>query len=91
MTGVATETVFAFTPSGQIKSISSHELGRGQVTASQDEDTHQVSNLEAPGTDLATLHIYSPPLREMEMYSITGEPVGVYRPINFEFAHGGGI
>ncbi len=48
------------------------ELTAGHVCASQDDDTHQVSNLQSQGQNLVTLHIYSPPLRAMQKFSITG-------------------
>ena len=60
LSGICTETYFAPSPCGQVVALSSHELTAGAVCASEDEDTHQVSNLQAPGTDLVTMHIYSP-------------------------------
>ena len=68
--GIATETVFEHTPIGQVVAVRSHDLPLGHICASQDRDTHQVSNLQVEGRDLVTLHIYSPPLREMDMFSI---------------------
>ena len=91
MEGTATETVFRSSPCGQKLPVRSVDLVAPLVTASQDEDTHQVSNLQPEGCDLVTLHIYSPPLRMMDKFSITGEPAGIYRPRNIEFAYGGGI
>ena len=35
-----------------------------------DDDIHQVSNLQADNADLITLHIYTPPLLRMGVYSI---------------------
>lgn len=37
--------------------------------ASQDEDTHQVGNLQK-SEDLITLHAYSPPLKNIDIYSL---------------------
>ena len=68
--GVATETIYERTPSGQLKAVSSCDLPEGAVCASRDADVHQMSNLQAPGTQLITLHIYAPPLREMKQYSV---------------------
>ncbi len=90
LTGVATETVFEPTPCGQMKAIRSTDLGTSMVCASQDADTHQVSNLQGPGDDLVTLHIYSPPLIEMDKFSITGESIQRYVPM-MGYADGGGI
>ncbi len=82
MKGVATETVFDETPSGQIKAVSSMDCGTGHVCCSQDEDIHQVSNLQAPGEDLMTLHIYSPALKAMDRFSLFHEEREVYVPQN---------
>ncbi len=89
--GVATETGFEPTPSGLIKPTVTTDYHAGQVVASQDADIHQVSNLQAAGEDLVTLHIYSPPLLRMDTYSITDDQVSEYRPVIFEHAHGSGI
>jgi hypothetical protein len=40
----------------------------GYVCAAEDADIHQVANMQAAGTDLITLHIYSPPIRKMNTY-----------------------
>jgi cysteine dioxygenase len=70
ISGVATETVFEPSASGQLKATHSREYHTGEVVATQDADIHQVSNLESPGVDLVTLHLYTPPLRRMSTYSI---------------------
>ena len=62
--GTATETTFEVTPSGLLKATGSNDMTEGSVMASLDDDTHQVSNLQAAGDDLVTLHIYSPPPAE---------------------------
>jgi len=80
MKGVCTETVFGFAPSGQVVARESRHLPEGHLAASQDADTHQVSNLQAPGCDLVTLHIYSPPLGAMRKYSISGMRDGDFAP-----------
>lgn len=69
--GAVTETVFVRTPHGHIYATRSHDLAEGHVCGSQDDDIHQISNLQSPGTDLVTLHIYSPPLTQMGTYSLT--------------------
>lgn len=89
--GVCTETYFAHSACGQVVAVSSHERMAGQVCASEDEDTHQVSNLQAAGEDLVTLHIYSPPLRRMKRFSLTSAGAEDWIPPVVEFAHGEGI
>jgi cysteine dioxygenase len=91
LSGVCSETVFEHSPCGQVMAVSSRHLTAGQVCASQDSDTHQVSNLQDADEDLVTMHIYSPPLRSMEKFSITGGTVQTWRPAIMEFAQGAGI
>lgn len=78
--GVCTETKFEATPSGLLKAVSSSDMLQGEIGASQDADVHQISNLQSPGEDLITLHVYSPPLLKMETYSLTDATVGEYWP-----------
>ena len=82
MQGTATETTFDFTPSGQIKAVESSDCNQGQVCSSQDADIHQVSNLQTAGSNLVTMHIYSPPLRQMSTYSLHDQNTEIYRPTN---------
>lgn len=90
--GVATETLFARAPNGLILPVESRDLPPGHTCANADEDIHQVSNLQAGGADLVTLHIYSPPLLRMEMFSLDTPAVREWDdPVNDPFAHGGGI
>ena len=89
--GICSETVFDHAPCGQVVALSTTHLAAGYVTASQDTDTHQVSNLQRPGDNLVTLHIYSPPLRAMQKFSIIGGTAEVWRPPVTEFTQGAGI
>ena len=91
LTGTATETTFEKTPSSLVKGVSSHDWNAGEISVSQDSFIHQVSNLQAPGQDLITLHIYSPPLLKMDTFSLTEPTVGEYRPMILEHALGSGI
>jgi len=89
--GIATETIFEPTPCGQVKAVSSFDRGIGDVSASQDTDIHQVSNLQQEGQDLITLHIYSPPLLRMDTYSLNNAVIGEFRPEVVQHAFGSGI
>lgn len=90
--GIATETLFARGPNGMVFPLGSHDLPAGHTCASADEDIHQVSNLQAGGANLVTLHIYSPPLLRMEVFSLDNPAVREWDdPINDPFALGGGI
>jgi cysteine dioxygenase len=90
--GVATETVFARAPNGLIVPVGSRDLPPGHVCASADEDIHQVSNLQAGGADLVTLHVYSPPLLRMDVFSLDTPAVREWDdPVHDPFTHGAGI
>ncbi len=72
--GVGTEIRFAPTDSGLICPTASVRMEPGYVCAAQDADIHQVANMQSPGTDLVTLHIYSPRIRKMNTYAfVTSE------------------
>jgi cysteine dioxygenase len=75
-----------------IYAVGSRDLAAGHTCASADDDTHQVSNLQAGGADLVTLHVYSPPLLRMEVFSLDSPAVTEWDdPVNDPFAQGGGI
>jgi cysteine dioxygenase len=88
--GIATETLFEFTSQGHVKATFSRDHYAGSVCGSEDDDLHQVSNLQDGGADLVTLHVYSPPLLQMGTYSITDMKRGV-EPMYMEFQDGAGI
>lgn len=90
LAGVMTETVFDRTPEGWIYPTHTRELAEGGVCGSEDADIHQVSNLRAD-RDLITLHVYTPPLVRMGVYSLTEPGVrSFYDPIG-GLIDGGGI
>jgi cysteine dioxygenase len=88
--GVMTETTFAFAPNGHVKAIGSRDLEAGGVCATQDQDMHQVSNLQSGSADLVTLHVYSPPLLWMGTYSLYDTLRG-QEPMLVEFSDAAGI
>jgi cysteine dioxygenase len=88
--GVMTETTFAFTPNGHVKAVGSRDLGAGEVCGTQDDDLHQVSNLQAGDADLVTLHVYTPPLVLMGTYSMYDTSRG-QEPMLLEFSDAAGI
>ena len=88
--GVMTETTFAFTPNGHVKAIGSRDLAEGQVCGTQDDDLHQVSNLQLGEADLVTLHVYTPPLVWMGTYSMYDTSRGQERML-LEFIDAAGI
>jgi cysteine dioxygenase len=78
--GVCSETVFDEAPCGGVVALYTRDCHAGHVCATQDADTHQISNLQKKGTDLVTVHIYSPPLRGMQQFSITSDGYAVFDP-----------
>lgn len=81
--GTGTEIRFSKTPSGLICPVGTVAMQPGYVCAAMDADIHQVANMQAPGTDLVTMHIYSPPIRKMNTYDfatpISAECSDVYK------------
>ncbi len=68
--GCATETRFVGSPCGQIVPWSSRAFPAGSVLGCRGAGIHQMSNLEAPGLDLVTLHVYSPPPTRWRYYPL---------------------
>lgn len=68
--GTLTETLFERAPNQHIKATCSRDMEPGQVLGGKDDDIHQVSNLQGDNADLITLHVYSPPLVYMGIYSL---------------------
>ncbi len=68
--GTATETIFERSPSGLVFPTETNHQGPGYVCASAEADIHQVANCQADGEILINLHIYSPMLREFNIYSL---------------------
>lgn len=66
--GVGTEIRFKVTDSGLVCPVATHEMTPGYICAAEEADIHQVANMQAPGADLITLHIYSPPIQCMQTY-----------------------
>lgn len=71
--GIADECLFSLDADGKLSGeCKSSKLERGSIGASWDSDIHEMGNQTAE--DLISLHIYSPPLRQMMVYSRqTGE------------------
>ena len=89
--GEATETVFEMTEQGHLYAVRTRKLPEGFVCATQDQDIHQLSNLQPGNADLITLHIYSPPLLVMGQYSLTDRAVREFKDDVHAFTEGAGI
>jgi cysteine dioxygenase len=89
--GVCTETIFERNAAGHLYPTETHKLRAGQCCGSQDQDIHQISNIEPDGSDLVTLHVYSPPLIAMGQYSLTTPGRTEFTDAVYLFGEGGGI
>jgi cysteine dioxygenase len=68
--GAATETIFEMTEEGRVFETRTRQLAEGFMCATEDLDIHRIANDQPAGSDLITLHIYSPPLLVMGQYSL---------------------
>jgi cysteine dioxygenase len=78
--GTGTEIRFQVSPSGCVCPASTIQMAPGYICSADDDDIHQVANMQAPGTDLVTMHIYSPPIKHMNIFRFSQplEMLGVY-------------
>lgn len=70
--GCATETRFITSPCGRLVPQESRTFPAGSGLGCRGAGIHQMSNLEAPGVDLVTLHVYSPPPSRWRYYPLGG-------------------
>lgn len=67
--GTLTETLFERPPGEPARPVLTRHFAPGDVFGSQDDDVHQVFNVQQGTADLVSLHVYSPPLLVMRTYS----------------------
>ncbi len=89
--GTAAETQFDRTADGLMFAVGTHDMPEGTICATFDADVHQVSNLQAAGKPLVTLHIYSPALRICNVYSLLDAGSQEWYDPVYEFTEGSGI
>jgi cysteine dioxygenase len=68
--GQAIETRFDPTPGGRLVPTWSHVHAEGATTACCGEEIHQMGNFDAPGRNLVTLHVYTPPPHAWRFYEV---------------------
>lgn len=68
--GILTETLFERAPNGMIKAVSSSDYQSFDIQIEEPTTIHQVSNLQPGLSHAISLHIYVPPLREMNIYTL---------------------
>jgi cysteine dioxygenase len=69
--GRVTETLYRASPCGRLLPLGSEVHCAGSVTGCCGADIHQMANLEAPGNNLITLHVYSPPPAHWRSYRVS--------------------
>lgn len=73
ITGQGVEITFSERPDGKVEPVGTCRVRAGDICCTQDADIHQVANLH-PQDNLVTLHIYSPPLRQMRTWECADNP-----------------
>jgi cysteine dioxygenase len=68
--GILTESLFTRSPNGMIKPTMSADYRSGDVQIEEQSTIHQVSNLQPAPCDAISLHIYLPPLSNMNIYRL---------------------
>ncbi|MGQ0627360.1 MAG: cysteine dioxygenase [Phycisphaerales bacterium] len=66
--GSGTEIRFSVTGSGLVCPVATTTMPPGYICAADDADIHLVANMQPRGRDLVTMHIYSPPIQQMNTY-----------------------
>lgn len=69
MSGTATETRYDLTAEGLARPTGTSVYGPGTIFGGQDGDVHALGNCQDDGNGLISLHIYSPPLVHMNLYT----------------------
>jgi cysteine dioxygenase len=69
--GRATETRYMRTACGRLVPERTRRFGPGSTLGCCEDGAHQLGNFEAPGEDLVTFHVYSPPPAEWRHYPLT--------------------
>lgn len=72
LTGVCSEVAYDLRPDGGVRPARTRDYAAGEIVASHDSETHEVANLQPVGTELVTVHVYSPPLKTMRVFSPDG-------------------
>jgi len=68
--GRATEVRYMASPCGRLMPHHSSEYAAGDVLGCHEDCIHQTANLESPGSDLITFHVYSPPPSRWRLYTL---------------------
>jgi cysteine dioxygenase len=86
--GALTESLFEKAPNGMIKSLSSVDYRVEEIRVEETALIHQISNLQAENGKAVSVHIYTPPLVRMNVYSLEDPSVRHILPQYFSFGAG---
>ncbi|MEM7228667.1 MAG: cysteine dioxygenase family protein [Planctomycetota bacterium] len=76
--GVASETQYEVGADGMLHETVTHRYPTGHVCGSYDADIHVMYNDQGDGCELVTLHVYTPPLSTIHMYTLDSAEVGTW-------------
>jgi cysteine dioxygenase len=76
--GTASEMKFERGPDGLLRESHVNVYPTGHVCGSYDADIHMMYNDQPAPQDLVTLHVYTPPMRDVETYSLDSTEVGIW-------------
>lgn len=68
--GVMWETIFEMDGDRGLGYKSAREWTPGYVTGADVPDIHQLGNPDVSGQDLVTIHLYAPPLKSLNVYTV---------------------
>lgn len=68
LAGTATEIAYSRSDAGFLFPTTTTVFAEGSLISSYDDEIHQLGNLAAAGSPLVTLHAYSPPLSNFQIY-----------------------
>jgi uncharacterized NAD(P)/FAD-binding protein YdhS len=74
--GEAVEGCYRVAPDGYVDLQFETPVRRGEVLTGQDAGVHTIRNSSQKGEWLVTVHVYSPPLRDIRMFRPRPEPAG---------------
>jgi cysteine dioxygenase len=77
LAGTATERRYRREPDGRLILTATARYEEGEICGTYDADIHTMLNEEPHGTDLVTLHVYTPPMRSYRAYSLDSREVRV--------------
>ena len=86
--GLLTETLFELAPNGMTKATSSGDYRISNMQIEEPTTIRQVYNLQPGMNDAISVHIYVPPLQEMNIYTLYDPGLATGEAQSYNFALG---